>query len=71
MEGNIVVDGVLASCYAGYDHDLAHVMMTPLRWFPETVEWIFGAANGKMSYVDVIKNLGKWMHVHEITTSLY
>ena len=28
-EGNIVVDGVLASCYASFDHDLAHIAMVP------------------------------------------
>ena len=30
MKGNIVVDGVLASCYASFDHDLAHFVMTPM-----------------------------------------
>ena len=35
MEGNIVVDGVLASCYAFADHDLAHIGITPMRWFPD------------------------------------
>ena len=34
MGGNIVVDGVLASCYALSDHDLVHIVMTPMRWFP-------------------------------------
>ena len=42
MAGNIVVDGVLASSYADYDHDLCHIGMTPLRWFPEIIDWIFG-----------------------------
>ena len=27
MEGNIVVDEVLASCYASFDHSLAHFTM--------------------------------------------
>ena len=40
--GNIVVDGVLASCYAFPDHDLSHITMTPLQWFPHLTEWIFG-----------------------------
>ena len=33
--GNIMVDGVLASCYASFDHDLAHFGMRPLQWFSE------------------------------------
>ena len=34
MEGNIIVDGVLASCYASFDHDLAHIAMAPMQWIP-------------------------------------
>ena len=33
MEGNIIVDGVLASCYVSPDHDLAHIAMTPCDGF--------------------------------------
>ena len=40
-DGNIIVDGVLASCYAYTNHDLAHIGMTPIQWFPEVTEWIF------------------------------
>ena len=29
-DGNIVVDQILASCYASFDHDLAHLMMMPM-----------------------------------------
>ena len=47
MEGNIVVDGVLASCYADYDHNLSHIAMAPMRWLPKIMEWIFG--NDKLS----------------------
>ena len=41
-EGTIVVDGVLASCYASFDHDWAHLLTTPIRWFPGLFE---GAAD--------------------------
>ena len=37
VEGTIVVDGVLASCYASFDHDWAHLLTTPFRWLP----WLF------------------------------
>ena len=42
MEGSIVVDSVLASCYPSAHHDLAHIALTPIRWFPKIFEWIFG-----------------------------
>ena len=58
-EGNIVVDGVLASCYASFDHDLAHIVMEPIQWFPEIIEWIFGKDNGSSDYADIAKYLGR------------
>ena len=58
-EGNIVVDGVLASCYASFDHDLANIAMTPMQWYPDLLEWIFGVKNGSPGYVDLAKKLGR------------
>ena len=46
MEGNIVVDDVLASCYPDIDHDMSHFGMTPMRWFPKMIELIFGEDSG-------------------------
>ena len=46
MEGNIVVDGVLASCYAIVDHDIAQIVMKPIQWYPDVVELDFGDENG-------------------------
>ena len=37
-EGNILIDGVLASCYASVAHDVSHLGVTPKRWFPNTIE---------------------------------
>ena len=51
MEGNIVVDGIIASCYPDYDHDAAHISMTPMRWFPVILEWIFGDDKGLHIFV--------------------
>ena len=59
--GTIVVDGVLTSCYAFNDHDLAHFAMTPIRWFPETTQWIFGVDNETPGYISILEELGKWM----------
>ena len=58
-EGNIMVDGVLASCYANFDHDLAHVVMTPMHWFPEIIEWTFG--KGYQGYTLIVRDLGRWL----------
>ena len=47
MEGNIIVNGVLASSYASVSsHDLTHLTMKPIQWFPDAVEWIFGIGIG-------------------------
>ena len=59
--GNIVVDGVLASCYPSVHHDLAHIGMTPIRWFPEIIEWIFGDNSGSLSFVIISEELEKWI----------
>ena len=32
--GTLLVDGVLCSSYANGPHDVAHLMLTPARWFP-------------------------------------
>ena len=59
LEGNIVVDGVLASCYASSDHDLAHLGTSPMRWYPEITEWIFGVENGSPGYINLAKTFGR------------
>ena len=50
MEGDIVVDGVLSSCYASVHHDVAHITMTPLRWFPEFTKGLMGEDGGFAVY---------------------
>ena len=58
MEGNIVVDGVLASCFADCDHDLANLMMTPMHRFSEAMKWILGDDDGFPVFVSTVKQLG-------------
>ena len=70
LEGNIIVDGVLASCYASVDHDLAHIGMTPLRWFPKLVELLFGREDEKPVYVNLNEEFGRWLLTH-IYSKLY
>ena len=57
MDGNIMVDGVLASCYSSIDHDLHHVVMTPLQWCPEVTKWTFGEENRLHAYVKILADL--------------
>ena len=59
--GNIVVDGVLASCYASFDHDMAHFAITPMQWFPDIIEWIFGGHNAMHTYVSIVKSVGRYV----------
>ena len=58
-EGTIVVDGVLASCHASINHDLAHIGMAPIRWFPKLMDLIFGEENGSTAYVYVATGIGR------------
>ena len=60
MEGNVIVDGVLASCYPSTHHDLAHLGMAPIRWFPQLIMLIFGEDNGFSVYLTIIEDFGKF-----------
>ena len=61
MEGNIMVDGVLASCYALTSHDLSHFSTTDIRWFPKITQWIFGENNGSLVYASIAEHLATWI----------
>ena len=58
-EGNILVNGVLASCYAFTHHDLGHIGMTSIRWFPEIVQWIFGNDDGISTVAGMTRDLSQ------------
>ena len=58
MQGKIIVDGVLVSCYADVSHDVAHFTMTPMHWFPEIIEWISGRDNGFSTFIYMTRQLG-------------
>ena len=61
MTGNMVVDGVLASCFAIVDHDLALIGMKPIQWCPDVIELVFGHENGVSTYINVVSDLGRWI----------
>ena len=59
MDGNIVVNGILASCYASVSsHDLAHLAMKKVQRFPALLEIIIGIDNGSPSIVNILENIG-------------
>ena len=60
MEGNIVVDGVLASCYASAHHDVIHFGMRPLVWYPKILEMVVGKDGVTSGYVKITAHLAQW-----------
>ena len=56
-----MVEGVLTSCYASFDHDLAHFATTPMQWYPKMISWIFGVNKGYPDYVSIAKEVGRWV----------
>ena len=58
MDGSIVVDGVLASCYSLVNHDLSHLVVAPVRWFPGFTGWIFGEGDGLSGFAEVLAGFG-------------
>ena len=47
------MDGVLASCHAYFNHDLAQIITTPLRWLPGVMDWIGGDDDGFHVYAQI------------------
>ena len=58
MEGKVVVDGLLVSCYADFARDVGHFTMTPMQWFPEIIQWFFGVDTGFSTFVSMARQLG-------------
>ena len=56
-----MVDGTLSSCYAAVPHDLAHITMTPIQWFPRLIGLIFGKSKGSPNYINTFIDVEKWI----------
>lgn len=67
-EGTIVVDGVLASCYASFDHDWSHALSSPLRWFPSFFTGLTEDIDGPRDSVEQLKLVGHWLFPERGTT---
>ena len=61
MNGNMMVDGIMASCYASANHDLAHFSMMPVKLFPNTINWIFDDKNGFPFPIKIMEEVAKWL----------
>lgn len=58
--GNLVVDNVLASCYAVVDSgSLAHAVFAPIRWYESTRQFLNGIAQSYSVEKDKSKRLQK------------
>jgi hypothetical protein len=45
-QGNIIVDDIVASCYADFDsHEIQHLMFAPFRWWHNTLEFFLSTKN--------------------------
>ena len=52
---------MLASCFPGSHHDLAHLVMVPMQRFSEVMDLIFGNEAGFPVYVDTADLLGTFL----------
>ena len=68
LEGKIIVDGTLVSCYASRHHDLVHIAMTPIQWFPNIIEWMIGEKNGLPIFVTIAEDVGRWLPDDEVSS---
>ena len=55
------MDGVLASCYASFDHDIQHIVLQPLLWFPSLMDLLLGEEESLNSYVTILEHVGEMM----------
>ena len=50
---------------AGSFHDLAHMVMMPISWYPEVMEWVFGIEDGFTGFVKIMEILWKYVLPYE------
>ena len=57
-----LVDGILTSCYASYDHSWAEIAFAPVKAFPYLLDDESSQhEDGLRSVVKLIKILGRWI----------
>ena len=60
MEGTLLVDGLLASCYASFSHDLVDLALAPVKMFPRMLldDQESLMVDGKREVVKLMKKMG-------------
>ena len=61
LNGNSIVDEVLASCYASVLHDLGHFGMTPIKLLPDINDWILGHDEKFPAYITIFQECMEWL----------
>ena len=61
LKGNIIIDEVLASCYASVPHDLARVGMTPIRLVSDVTDWILDHDEKSSAYITIFQDCMEWL----------
>ena len=61
MEGTLLVDGLLASCYANYPHALSDLALAPVKMFPRMFldDQKSSTADGRREVVKLLVKLGR------------
>ena len=61
MEGTLLVDGLLASCYASFPHDLVDLALAPVKMFPRMLldDEESLKADGEREVVELLIKMGK------------
>ena len=57
---------LMEPCYTFSDHDLAHLMMTPMGWLSEVMDWVFAENNGSPGYVNFLEDVGQMLLPHDL-----
>ena len=60
MEGTLLVDGLLASCYASFSHDVSELALAPVKMFPTMLldDQESLMADGKREVVKLLIKMG-------------
>ena len=64
-EDDIMVDGVLASCYPSVNNDFSQIAITPMKWIRDAVGWIFWKENGLQGLAIIAENVSKMINLKQ------
>ena len=69
LKGISIVNGILCSCYASFDHYLSHTALAPIRMFPSLLDDTLSQhKEGIRPVVKWLKQLGTFLGMRMKTT---